>query len=180
MVNEIKVIIFISFNILIFAGNSDIINNPVKSEIEKNPLDFYILFNSCHAKTFGVSGEANKDIIIKEENNKVNLNDKSYTYSTNMFLCNNDTDNGFLFAKYSLYSITKNSDGNITLASIYKSIQNNYKYFGYLLHDFEQGRHKEIILYGINERNIFFIILKRKLSIIFLSAMKYIQFLVNI
>ena len=162
MANEIKAILFISFNIVIFADNSNILNNPIKTDIKTNPLDFYISFNSCGDKTLDPLGKTNEVITIIQENNQVKFNGKSYTYSPNIFLCINDTNNPFLFAEYNLYKITKDFNNNITSASIYKSIPNDYKYFGYLIHNFDGDRKHEIILYGINESTIFFYYIEKQ------------------
>ena len=152
MVNEINIVIFIFLNILIFVTNTNIVNNPNKTNIETNPLDFYISFNSCIAKNYRLAGE---NLTIIEENEQVKFNGKSYTYSSNIFYIN-DTNNEFLFAGYNLYKINKDLNGDIIFGSIEKEIPNNCKYFGYMKKQNPDGQKNEIILYGINGRSIFF------------------------
>ena len=97
MVNNLKIIISFSFNILIFANNSNIKNNLIRTETQKNPLDYYISFNSCIPKTFNSDLDNYQDITIYEENNIVKFGGNSYTYSSNIFLININNNN-FLFA----------------------------------------------------------------------------------
>ena len=150
MADEILLII-ISLYILIFVNNKDIKNNPIKTNIENNPLDFYISFNSYTAKTFGNGGPEGRDITIIEENNQIKFGGNYYHYSSNIFRINGTNDNNeYLFADNKVYSISKDSNGDIISASIYKSIKNNYKYIGYL------KQNNEIILYGIKNKNIIF------------------------
>ena len=166
MVDEIKIIIFILLYILIFVYNSDIKNNPIKTDNRNNPLDFYISFNQCDVKSFSQSN----DIEIIEEINELKLNDKSIIYSSNIFLCMNQNNNEFLFADYNLYSITTESN-NIKSTSINDSLPHNGKYFGYLkkqiftssgprypgpTNDCNNINGNEIILYGINNNIIIF------------------------
>ena len=150
MANEILLII-ISLYILIFVNNNDIKNNPIKTNIENNPLDFYISFNSYTAKTFGLGGPEGRNITIIEENNQIKFDGNYYHYSSNIFRINGTNENNeYLFADNKVYSIRKDSNSDIISASIYKSIKNNYKYIGYL------KQNNEIILYGINKKNIIF------------------------
>ena len=150
MANEILLII-ISLYLLILANNKEIKNNPIKTNIENNPLDFYISFNSYTAKTFGLGGPEGRDITIIEENNQIKFDGNYYHYSSNIFRINGTNENNeYLFADNKVYSIRKDSNSDIISASIYKSIKNNYKYIGYL------KQNNEIILYGINNNNIIF------------------------
>ena len=150
MANEILLII-ISLYLLILANNKEIKNNPIKTNIENNPLDFYISFNSYTAKTFGLGGPEGRDITIIEEKNQIKFDGYYYHYSSNIFRINGTNENNeYLFADNKVYSIRKDSNSDIISASIYKSIKNNYKYIGYL------KQNNEIILYGINNNNIIF------------------------
>ena len=103
MADEILLII-ISLYILIFVNNKDIKNNPIKTNIENNPLDFYISFNSYTAKTFGKSGPEGRNITIIEENNQIKFGGNSYHYSSNIFRINGTNDNNeYLFADNKVY-----------------------------------------------------------------------------
>ena len=123
------ILLFISLYILISSNNSDIINNPIKTNVEKNPVDFYISFTSYTAKTFGKGGPENRVITIIQEKNEIKFDGNSYHYSSNIFRINGtDYNNEYLFADNKVYSIKKDSNGDIISTSIYKSITNNYKF----------------------------------------------------
>ena len=162
----LSIVFFIHLNIFTFI-NSILKINPFKTEKESNLVDYYISFTNYTAKTFGVQ----KNIQIYEENDLFKFNGKLYIYSPNIFICKNQNNNEFLFSDNYLYSISRDSNG-IKSLSFYKETSSNYIYLGYIkkqispafphsdsnpqeYHQYSIGD-ESIILYGINDKSIFF------------------------
>ena len=168
MVSFIRIISFIFFNIFICV-NSEIINNPVKTDTQSNPINYYIGFTTNH---FNFNPERSghpqtETLSISEDDNLIKFDDKSYISSSNVFLCIDQNNKKYLYADYNLYSITQNNQGIITKMTYYKSIPNYCNYFGYIKENGFEQQYKikgarcsiqsdEIILYGINNKKIIF------------------------
>ena len=158
---------FIYFYIFIFI-KSDIIQNPIETNGVLNLIDFYISFEEYVAKT--IYGQ--NPIEIFEEVNSIILDGKSFSYSPNLFYVYSQT-NKYIFVENNIYKYAKNNDG-IVPNDIYKQIPNNYRYYGFIkekpldLNSESRGDrcpidNNEIILYGINGRNIsFYYIMEEK------------------
>ena len=160
MVNIINIIPFIHI-LIINMIKSDIINNPIQTFNQSNPLDFYLSFANYSARTIYAFNE----IKITQEIDTIKFNDSSYIYSQNLFRCSSQV-NTYLFADYKLYETFENKNGIIS-AHLYKQIPDNCIYIGYIKERQFNGTsnkkgHKcginanEIILYGIKEKSIIF------------------------
>ena len=129
MVRFIRILSFILFYIFIFA-NSEITNNPVKTNIQSNPKNFYIGFTTNQFDfNSGNSGDNHQEAIsthteaisIIEDDNLVKFDENSYTHSSNIFLCSAQNNNKYLYVDYNLYKITQINQGIITQMTYYKS-----------------------------------------------------------
>ena len=140
---------------------SDIINNPIQTFNQSNPLDFYLSFFNYSARTI----YAFYEIIITQEIDSIKFNVSSYIYSQNLFRCSKQI-NKYLFADYKLYETVENENGIIS-AHLYKQITDNCIYIGYIKERQFNGTsnkkgHKcginanKIIFYGIKEKSIIF------------------------
>jgi len=164
----LNVIFYIYLNFFTLV-NSNIIINPIIKENKSNLFDYYISFENYNASTFGVGYK----IIIDEENDLLKFNGKSFKFSPNIFICRNQNNKEFLFAYNHLYIFNNNSNG-ITSGTIYKNVTCNCTYYGYMkkqnkltypygsnsppqkYHNEYSLNNESIILYGINDKNIFF------------------------
>lgn len=108
MVNIINIIPFIHI-LIINMIKSDIINNPIQTFNQSNPLDFYLSFANYSARTIYAFNE----IKITQEIDTIKFNDSSYIYSQNLFRCSSQV-NTYLFADYKLYQTFENKNGIIS------------------------------------------------------------------
>ena len=177
----IRIILFLFFINFIFV-NSNILINPVKTNNQSNPLNYYIFFDPYYSNyeyydyydNYHQSWKT-QTIKITADLNLVKFNGKSYTYSSNLFFCIDQNNNKYLFSEYYLYSIIKDYYGSITQTTIYKSIPNNCNYIGYIKENAFTEKSKiegarctilnnEIILYGINNNIIYFYYTEAEIS----------------
>ena len=147
-----KLIIFILFSSFL-CSNIEFKNNPIKTDIKSNNINFKISFSSYQAKTF--IGQNN--ITIFEEKHSVKLKGKSYAYSPSLFVLIDESNNYFLFANNNYYSITVDSN-EITSFTYLKSLPKNCTYFGYFCETKTNADSNEnnIIIYGIKKSSVYF------------------------
>ena len=147
-----KLIIFILFSSFL-CSNIEFKNNPIKTGIKSNNINFKISIPSYQATSFN----AHNIITIFEEKHSVKLKGKSYAYSPSLFVLIDESNNYFLFANNNYYSITAYSN-EITSFTYLKSLPKNCTYFGYFCETKTNADSNEnnIIIYGIKKSSIYF------------------------
>ena len=157
---------------LIISTKEDIINNPIQVSEHPNPV---ILYTQTQYYIY-TSGES---IIINKENGKIESRNDFCTYTKPYVLCNDESNNFFIYSQSRLYQITGSSSYyEITLPSI--TFPNNQNFIGYIKESEYSGPttlesdlkgHKckieknEIIIYGKNDLNyIMFSFINREYS----------------
>ena len=142
---------------------SDIINNPIQTDIKHNALNYYISFELYNTEILN-----SKEIKIMKENNSLKIGGKSITFSPNLLICIDESNNKYLFTENIFYRIVISSNNIISFSSI-RSIPNlnNYTVFGYIKEKKYDDNSRlegdkcsinknEIILYGIKNNYLYF------------------------
>ena len=147
-----SIFFFINFYLYFFSySNQQIINNPMTTKKQFNPIDYIII---CPSQNFKIN---NKKIYIKEDNNKYFLN--SYIISQPLILCNDKSNNNFLLVENNYYKVTKISECDIQTASSIKKLDTTTKYLGFfkLVGTSNTQLINEVVIYGkLNNQIIFY------------------------
>ena len=149
-----------------------IINNPIKSDKEFNPIDYIIIFQSDNIiiKTTNKT----KIYIVEKDFDKFLLN--SYIFSQSLLLCKDESNRYFFLIDNKCYNVTTKNENDIKLGELIKTFDPNIKYFGYIKAHESSSEHyysshknerlcstlkDEIIIYGNSNHKIFFYYMKK-------------------
>ena len=147
----ISIFFIINFYLSFFSfSNQQIINNPIASKKNFNPIDYIIIFQTHKVKI------KNENFIIKEDINKYFIN--SYIISQSLILCNDESNNNFILVENKYYQINKISEIDIQTTSLIDELDTNTKYLGFfrVVGSSKAQLKNEIVIYGILNNNLIF------------------------
>ena len=163
--------ILFSYFFLFIASNQQIINNPIKTNKDFNPINYIIIYesNEVHIKI------NNSTLILTVKKDFKKLFHNSFIFSQSLELCENKLNDIFLFVNEKYYLAKRESEINIKTISIIGELDPNFKYFGYTSalnpknHNTNNNNldlKNEIIIYGkLNQKMNFFFIQNEIISI---------------
>ena len=146
-----SIFFIISFYLcFITSSNQEIINNPIKSKRQFNPIDYMII---CHSQNVQIK---QKELIIKEDNHKYLLD--SYIISQPLLLCKDESNNNFLLVENNYYKVDKITNFDIQTESLYKKLDTAIKFLGYfkIVGSSKVQLKNEMVFYGTSNRKLIF------------------------
>ena len=155
-------LILIFYSCLFSLSIQKVINNPIKTNKESNPIDYIIIF--LPDKITKKSDNKLSVIDIKKDFPKLFIN--SYIFTQSVILCIDHSNNYFLLIKEKYYEVhLKNDDMEIKGLSLIKTLDKDVKYLGYIKqYAFQssfQNFFDEIIIYGKLKQNLIFIFMNQ-------------------
>ena len=146
-----SIFFIISFYLcFITSSNQEIINNPIKSKRQFNPIDYMII---CHSQNVQIK---QKELIIKEDNHKYLLD--SYIISQPLLLCKDESNNNFLLVENNYYKVDKKTNFDIHTESLYKKLDTEIKFLGYfkIVGSSKVQLKNEMVFYGTSNQKLIF------------------------
>ena len=109
-------IIILSYSSFLFVlSNQQIINNPIISDLEFNPINYILIPQN---KTIKITSS----LTINITNDFVKFIHESYIFSQSLFLCIDESNNFFLFLNDKYYNVELSSEKQIEKISSKKNL----------------------------------------------------------
>ena len=148
-------IFIISYYALIFVlSNQEIIQNPIISQKEFNPINYILVLQNKNVNTIS-------SITLEVKNDFVELFHESYFFAQPLFLCKDESNNSFIFVKNKYYMVNLSSEGKIEKVIKKKDLDEKIKFLGFMINydsnESSNMNNKDIMFYGkVNNLLVFY------------------------